>query len=292
MREIALLNHRLTGASDVVTDAFIQPVEPAPLSLEGVSRILMLAPHQDDEVIGAGGTLLLARDAGAEICVSFITDGAMKPDSRGLERFGSVEKYVAIRNAEAEKVCGELGATTHYLGIGNAKPKPTLDHLDQLSDLIHRFAPRVLMVPWLLDGAGKHRMVNHLLWLANRRRPLPDCQIWTYQISNTLMPNGFVDITDVIETKRALIEVYESQNTYSRRYDHQTIGLNAWNGRYIKNKDAAKKLWYLELFFTSTMAEHLDLVEEIYLSDLETIYAPGKSLTANMTALHRSVTAS
>ena len=45
------------------------------------SRILVLAPHMDDEVFGCGGTLALAAAAGSEVRVVFITDGsrAMTP---------------------------------------------------------------------------------------------------------------------------------------------------------------------------------------------------------------------
>ena len=38
-------------------------------------RLLVLAPHPDDEVLGAGAAILAARDAGASVHVAFATDG-------------------------------------------------------------------------------------------------------------------------------------------------------------------------------------------------------------------------
>jgi LmbE family N-acetylglucosaminyl deacetylase len=75
---------------------------------------LVLAPHQDDETIGAGGTLLLAKRAGVELHVLFVTDGR----SKGAVSYGETpEEVIRIRNREAAKVGSHLGAQIHHLGI-------------------------------------------------------------------------------------------------------------------------------------------------------------------------------
>lgn len=289
MRDSSRLSSLNLAARVLETDSFARSLDPKPLRAESVSPILVLAPHQDDEVIGAGGTLLLAKRAGCDICISFATDGGPKPGSPSVELYGSAENYIAARNAEAARVCDALGAEMHQLGISNAAPEPSVDDLDRLADLMERVSPGALLVPWLLDGAPKHRMVNHLLWLANARRPLPACEVWSYQVNNTLLANGYVDITEVIEEKRKLIEIYASQNSYLRRYDHQTIGLNAWNSRYIESKEAARKAYYVEAFSTAPLVEHLDLIERFYFQNLEQTYLGYRRVIEGMTALHREV---
>lgn len=41
----------------------------------GAQKVLVLAPHMDDETIGCGGTLALHAQRGAQITVMFLTDG-------------------------------------------------------------------------------------------------------------------------------------------------------------------------------------------------------------------------
>ena len=43
--------------------------------IPGSGRILVLAPHSDDEVLGPGGTAALHALAGAEVCVGIVNDG-------------------------------------------------------------------------------------------------------------------------------------------------------------------------------------------------------------------------
>jgi LmbE family N-acetylglucosaminyl deacetylase len=50
-------------------------VDLQPISLDGVSHILVLAPHCDDETLGPGGLMLAARRAGIEVRVVIATNG-------------------------------------------------------------------------------------------------------------------------------------------------------------------------------------------------------------------------
>ena len=49
---------------------------PAELRRVQPGRVLVVAPHMDDEVIGPGGTLALHREAGSAIGVVYVSDGA------------------------------------------------------------------------------------------------------------------------------------------------------------------------------------------------------------------------
>lgn len=269
------------------TQLFERNLVAEPLPLEQMRSILVLAPHQDDEAIGAGGTLLLAQKAGVDRHVMFITDGRPRKNTRDGT---TPEEVVEIRRREAAEVCQQLGASMHCLDINNVEMKPGLADIDRLSDTICQIAPQVILLPWLLD-TPKHRIVSHLLWLCQLRRPLPTCEIWGYQVHNTPLPNGYVDITDVADKKRALIQRYDSQIKFVRRYDHMAMGMNAWNCRFLPNYKADQVERYVEIFCALPLLKHLELVESFYLPDLEATYR-GMSVYEGMLRIHREVISS
>jgi LmbE family N-acetylglucosaminyl deacetylase len=221
------------AARVLAAEGFTDQLEPDRLPVEQLSRVVVVAPHQDDETIGAGGLLLKSRDAGASLTALFVTDGVQLSLARQIGGEDGAATLAAEREAEARQVCEVLGADMHALGISNPKPAPSLSDLEEMAGVIRDARPDVLLIPWILDAQVKHRMTNHLLWLANRYRLLPDCEVWGYQVHNSLYPNGYVDITDVIEEKRKLLGLFRSQNLHMRRYDHFALGMGAWNSRYL-----------------------------------------------------------
>lgn len=260
-------------------ECFRKRLAPLRLRIEDLKRILVLAPHPDDETIGAGGSLLLASRAGARIHVFYLTDGAQ------MNGIASPEDIVRIRRAEAEKVCAHMGASIDCLNISNIQPEPTVEHLQRLADLICEYRPSAIMAPWLLDTPAKHRLVYHLLWLANKLRPLPDTEFWGCQVHNTILPNGYVDITAVHEEKRMLLRCFESQNRY-RHYDHIAMGIAAANSRLLGRVESPR---YLETFLALPLDEVLRLVDKFYFRDLEATYLEQPNLIPAIERLHGEV---
>jgi len=54
---------------------------PPPLPVVADTRLLIFAPHPDDEVIAAGGLIQQAREAGGTVRVVYITSGDSYPAS-------------------------------------------------------------------------------------------------------------------------------------------------------------------------------------------------------------------
>ena len=129
-------------------------------------------------------------------------------------------------------------------------------------------------------------MVNHILWLANRLTRLPNLEIWGYQVQNTLLPNGYVDITDVAEEKRSLLNCFPSQNK-ERHYDHVTMGLAAWNSRLLSKSPHPR---YVEIFHALPANELIKLIENFYFTNLAVTYPGDSRLSAAMSELHQAIT--
>jgi len=89
------------------------PVVPLPVPAQ---RLLVVAPHCDDETLGAGGLMRQARQAGADVHVVIISNGD------GF-RVGVQSEYKTLRAAPADYIRyayhrqGESRAAMHVLGV-------------------------------------------------------------------------------------------------------------------------------------------------------------------------------
>src|SRR5205085_944203 len=94
--------------------------------MDATSRLLLLAPHPDDEALAMGGLLQRATTAGATARVVFLTDGENNPwPQRAAERrwrIGPQERarWGARRRTEALRSLRTLGiepAHVSFLGL-------------------------------------------------------------------------------------------------------------------------------------------------------------------------------
>lgn len=157
----------------------------ASLGIDQTSRLLVLAPHPDDESAAAGGLLQRSARAGAAIRVVFVTDGDNNPwPQRALERrmrIGAVERsgWGARRREEALVALARLGVpagSARFLG----KPDQGLTALlleepnklaTELALLISEFAPSHLVFPSRDDRHPDHSALAVLTRLALLRLP-------------------------------------------------------------------------------------------------------------------------
>ena len=97
-----------------------------PDSSPAADRILVYAVHPDDETLGAGGLIQQALASGAEVHVTFVTDGDNNPwPQRFVERrwklpAGHRERWGQRRRHEARAALAELGVAgtqARFLGV-------------------------------------------------------------------------------------------------------------------------------------------------------------------------------
>ncbi|MEM9886773.1 MAG: PIG-L family deacetylase [Bacteroidota bacterium] len=254
----------------------LRPVEP---NLVHYKNVLLLAPHQDDESIGAGGLLQKLNQQGSNITIVYVTDGAQSniPNT-------SAAQSVKIRFKEAQGALKNIQCSVEKLNISNLSPAPTVKDLNHLSDIIQDSRPDLILLPWLLDLPAKHRMVNHLLVLCNRIKPIKMCEIWGYQVHNHLYPNICIDISNEMQEKVRMIESFKSQNTTYKAYDKITKGLNAYNAKYLNSADFA------EIYFGLSKDKYLSITEHTYSSNFELVYKGAENLHVVMEKLEQEVT--
>ncbi len=97
------------------------------LSLAGVRRALIVAPHPDDETIGAGGLILKLRRAGVHVEVLVVTNGSgSHRNSASFPR----PRLIRERAREVRRAVALLGVSAARLRLADF-PDGGLDTLDQ-----------------------------------------------------------------------------------------------------------------------------------------------------------------
>ena len=110
-------------------------------------RILVIAPHADDEVLGCGGYLLHQKKEGADITIVVGTIGGIAP-----------HQDKETRLAEFNAVCDSLGAQRTVLFFGKdalMDTIPSYDIISQLDKIVDAFRPDELSFP----SSGPHEDV-------------------------------------------------------------------------------------------------------------------------------------
>jgi LmbE family N-acetylglucosaminyl deacetylase len=112
----------------------------APLDMSTCRRLIVIAPHPDDEILGMGGTAAALAEVGVDVSVVSVTDGgASHPGSPTYGR-GDLER---VRRLESITALGDLGlAPPHRLGLPDGRIAAHEDELhDELSDFLHDCGP-------------------------------------------------------------------------------------------------------------------------------------------------------
>jgi LmbE family N-acetylglucosaminyl deacetylase len=142
----------------------------SPLVLKSSDRLLVLAPHPDDETVANGGLILAARAANAAVEIVWATDGERNPWAQLVHeghwpwRAADRARWGTLRRAESRSALRVLGATSArqtWLGLpdGGLTRQWMLGN-DQLADSLVRvmreFRPTVVSAPSLFDGHPDH----------------------------------------------------------------------------------------------------------------------------------------
>jgi len=180
--------------------------------------IAVVAAHPDDESLGCAGTLALLRQRGASVTVAFASDGEA---TRGAASAGG--ETARRRRQEATEACARLGVgDVAFWGLPDGGLAGEVDAL--AAHLRSLVAGRDgLMLPWFLDGHPDHEALSAALAEVD---PPPALEVWGFETWAPLPANRIVDVTDVLEVKRAAIAAHR---TAAQAFDLEAaLGLNRW----------------------------------------------------------------
>jgi N-acetylglucosamine malate deacetylase 1 len=158
--------------------------------------VLVLAPHPDDETIGAGGAIARHVDRGDDVTVVVATSGERTGGGGG--------DVAAAREAECVAACACLGMERPpiFLRLPDGELE---DHIDELAVGLgqHGAGAAVVYAPSVLDPHRDHRAANVGLTRSGLVAEVYGYEIWSPAPVDVLM-----DVSEVFERKRAALRCY------------------------------------------------------------------------------------
>jgi LmbE family N-acetylglucosaminyl deacetylase len=208
-------------------------------------RILILAPHPDDEVLGCGGTVCQHESTSDQVSVVFLTSGEL-----GLKHLAR-EKAWKIREEEAEKAANILGlAILAFLRGPDWGVADAVESLAQeLRPILERENPDRIYLPHPADDHPDHRATLAVLRRALGRFKTKPPELLAYEVWTPLPAfDQVVDITGWMPRKLTALRAHRSQ-LGEFDYVRAIEGLNAYRGAL------AAKRPYVEVFQTLELAQ-------------------------------------
>jgi N-acetylglucosamine malate deacetylase 1 len=188
-------------------------------------RPVVVAPHPDDEVIGAGGALLAHLAHGDHPAVVEVTSGER---TAGLLHLPPAER-APVREAEARAACASLGlapADVVFARLPDGRVGEDPGHAAALAQLLGELGPDLVYAPWPVDAHRDHAATTRLL--AGILSGLGTvASVALYEVWSPLSPTHLVDITDHLEAKLDALDHYASA-LQSVDYRHTARGLAAY----------------------------------------------------------------
>lgn len=180
--------------------------------------VLVVAPHADDETLGCGGTLLRYAQSGAQIHWLLVTGM--------LDDYGYNRSQI-LKRAEEIKLVAEQYGFTHVHQL-NFKPAaldtmPKGELIGAISKIISQVKPEDVFTVYRNDAHSDHEIVYDAVMSATKSFRYPFVKrVLAYEtISETdfgmkpedggFRPNVFVNISDFLEQKLTILELFESE---------------------------------------------------------------------------------
>ena len=191
----------------------LAPIRARPWSATGADRVLVIAPHPDDEAIACSGTLLQHVAAGDEVVVAIATDGRLSKQA------GTPDEMAAIRKNEAVLAARALGiGRLEWLGLREGDWEAA-ELQGLLCALLQRYEPTIVYAPSRVDFHPEHHSVAHSLAQALEQwhavAPVAaGMRVRIYQVQvplTRILANVVADVSAVAAESTAALHAYESQ---------------------------------------------------------------------------------
>jgi LmbE family N-acetylglucosaminyl deacetylase len=192
-------------------------------------KILIIAAHPDDEVLGCGATIARLAKEGHKLCIAILGEGIT---SRYPNREDADISLIRQLQERSRQVAGLLGVTDHQLFSfpdNRFDSVPILDIVKTIEGLIENFQPDSIFTHHNSDLNQDHCIVSRATLIASRpventsvqsviSYEVPSSTEWTFHtIEPGFHPNLFFDVTETLDIKLQAMKMYDGE---IRKFPH------------------------------------------------------------------------
>ena len=183
-----------------------------------MSKVLVVAPHPDDETLGCGGTLLRHKKKNDSIhwlIMTSMNQQAGFSEEKIVKRFSEVENVVKAYSFDSVHQAGFVSTELDIV------PKAQL--IKKISSIINSIEPDIIYLPYRNDVHSDHKVTFDAVIASTKSFRYPSInKIIAYEtLSETefglqpqdggFRPNLFVDISPFFEQKIKILQLYQDE---------------------------------------------------------------------------------
>src|SRR6267143_3296202 len=192
-------------------------------------KVVCVGGHPDDPESGCAGTLMRYAELGHSVTIIYLTRG-----ERGISG-KSLDEAARIRSAECEAACKVMGVKPVFFGQIDGVTEVTQAQADAMKRLLTAEHPDVVFTHWPVDTHIDHQVASVLTiraWMS-----LPTSSLYFFEVNSGsqtegFLPNTYVDVSSVVDQKKAALFAHVSQDGQGIWRQHHEI-MAQWRGREV-----------------------------------------------------------
>lgn len=182
-----------------------------------MKKVLVVAPHPDDEILGVGATIAKHTKNGDDVEVVVVTRGSKDVYD---------DEYVEEGRKQEKEACSILGVRKiSYLDFESPKMDTAIyiDVVGKIAEKVEEVKPDIVYIPHYGDMHFEHKKIAEMCMVALRPIEWKCIKIYGYEVlsetgwdvpnaNNDFIPNVYEDVSgEYIEKKIDALKVFKSQ---------------------------------------------------------------------------------
>ena len=192
-------------------------------------KILVVASHPDDEILGCGGTIAKLSKSGNIVKTMILTKGISSRFDSNKNEIIKLQDKLNKSSKAANKVIGVKNLKFFDLPDNQFDNNSLLSLTKVIEKEIKNFKPNIIFTHFINDLNIDHQYTSRAVLTAARPQTKNSVdQILFFEINSStdyqinsnglqFMPNYFVDISKTVKLKKKALEIYKSE---MKKYPH------------------------------------------------------------------------